>query len=413
MPRYILHHLHFPHFDFHIDNTHNLKMLYGIRVLRELINNLCFFFLPLYLFQLAPNFPLFAGTSFNDFQKGMILVGSHFLLFRLAMLTTVVPVGKLITTKIGFKNAFIISRVLTVCVFLLLQASVHNPILVLFAAFLDGVEGAFFWPLFYSIFGKNSKHRRVGEDLGFLQFLLHFVAMAAPAIGGVVAVFLGFDKLFLFGLVLALLSVVFSVSMYEEKTGGIPSFKELLSWLKESRYRRLSVTYIGRYINDSVLMIWPLYVFLILKGVEKVGYLYSISMFIAMIASFFIGVYIDHHRSRRPFLVSGGILSLIWFLRSQVFDIWSIAFVDVANRLVSSFHWLFYDALMIKRGRGNRVYPFFIYREVVMSAGALLVWLFFISLFLLVNDWRILFATAAVGIAMSLLMNEKPNESGK
>lgn len=413
MPRYILHHLHFPHFNFRIDNSHNLKMLYAIRVLRELINNLCFFFLPLYLFQLAPDFPLFAGTSFTDFQKGMILVGSHFLLFRLAMLVAVVPAGKLITSKIGFKNAFIISRILTVIVFLLLQASVHNPIFVWVAAFVDGIEGAFFWPLFYSIFGNNSKHRRVGEDLGFLQFLLHFVAMAAPAVGGVVAVFLGFDKLFMFGLLLAMVSVVFSVSMYEEKTGGRPSFAELWSWLKEGHYRRLSVTYIGRYMNDSVLMVWPLYVFLILGGVEKVGYLYSISMFIAMIASFFIGFYIDHHKSRKPFFLSGGILGAIWFLRSQVFDIWSIAFVDVANRLVSSFHWLFYDALMIKRGRGNRVYPFFVYREVVMSVGALVVWSFFIGLFLVANDWRVLFVTAAIGIALSLMMSEKAGQSDK
>lgn len=407
MPRYILPHLHFPHFKFQIDNGHNLKMLYGIRVLRELINNLCFFFLPLYLFQLGPQFPWFDGTTLTDFQKGMILVGAHFLLYRLAMLISVMPIGKLVTTKIGFKNSFVISRILTVAVFVLLQASVTWPALALAAAFLDGIEGAFFWPLFYSVFGKNSRQKRVGEDLGFLQFLLHFVAMAAPAIGGVVAVFLGFDKLFLFGVILALVSVIFAVSMYSEKTGSKPSFKELWSWLKESRYRRLSLSYIGRYMNDSVLTVWPLYVFLILGGTEKVGYLYSISMFIAMVISFFIGFYIDHHQSKKPYFFSGGIMSLLWFLRGQVFDIWSIAFVDVANRLFSSFHWLFYDSLLIKRGSGNRIYPFFIYREVVMSLGAIVMWLFFLGLFMVATDWRVLFVVAAVGIALSLLMSEK------
>lgn len=410
MPRYILPHLHFPHFNFRIDNSHNLRMLYGIRILRELINNLCFFFLPLYLFQLGPRFPWFESTGWNDFQKGMVLVGIHFILYRLAMLTLVMPIGKLISTKIGFKNSFIISRILTVVVFLLLQSSVNRPVLALAAAFLDGVEGAFFWPLFYSVFGKNSKSKRIGEDLGFLHFLLHFVAMAAPAIGGVVAVFLGFDKLFLFGVVLAMMSVVFAVSMDMEKAGTKPTYKELWSWLKESRYRRLSLTYIGRYLNDSVLTVWPLYVFLLINGTEKVGFLYSISMFIAMIISFFIGFYIDHHKSKRPFFFSGGILGLIWFLRSRVLDIWSIALVDVANRLVSSFHWLFYDSLLIKRGNGNRVYPFFIYREVVMSVAGILMWTFFISLFMVATDWRALFVVAAVGIAMSLLMNEKSQD---
>jgi MFS family permease len=407
MPRYVLPHLHFPHFKFQFDNSHNLHMLYGIRVLRELTNNLVFLFLPLYLFQTGPKMAIFSQFDLSDFQKGMILVGCHFILYRLSMLIAVIPVGKLIKRVVGFKNAFVISRLLAVVVFLLLSKSTAVYWLVFVAAFLDGIEGSFFWPNFYSIFGNNAKEKRVGEDLGLLQFMLQFVAMAAPAVGGLIAVFLGYDKLFLIGLVLSMLGVAFAVSMDPEKMTVEPKFSEFFSWLKESRFRRLSLTYMGKYMNESILTVWPLYVFLILQGVDKVGFLYSLSLFIAMIMSFFIGFYIDHNKSKKPFMVSGGVLSFLWFVRMQVVDLWGIAFVDVANRLVGSFHWLFYDSILIKRGSGKKVFPFFVYREIMISIGGIIIWSSFITVFMFSDDWKILFLLAALGTSTSLFISEK------
>lgn len=413
MPRHILPDLHFPHFDFRFDNSHNLHMLYGIRVLRELVNNLVFFFLPLFLFQLGPKVELFSRFDLSDFQKGMIMVGVHFILYRIAFLVGVIPIGRLIKRVIGFKNAFVISRLLAVGVFLLLQNGTHLYWLVWVAAFLDGIEGSFFWPTFYSVFGGNAKKRRMGENLGLLQFFLQFVAMAAPALGGLIAVFMGYDKLFLFGVVLSMFGVVFAVSMHPEKIYGEPKYSELFSWLRERRFRRLSVTYIGRYLEQSVLALWPLYVYLLIQGVDKVGFLYSISLFVAMLMSFFIGFYIDHHKSKRPFMVSGGLLSILWFVRMQVVDLWGIAFVDVFNRLVGSFHWLVYDSILVKRGSGSRVYPFFVYREFIISVFGIITWLAFILLFVFLGSWKVLFLIAAIGTLTSLMISEKVKEETK
>jgi MFS family permease len=386
-------------------------MLYGIRVLRELTNNLVFFFLPLFLFQLGPKVEFFSQFNLNDFQKGMIMVGVHFFLYRLAFLIFAIPVGKFIKRVLGFKNAFIVSRLLAVLVFLLLQKGTSVYWLVWLAAFLDGIEGSFFWPNFYSVFGTNAKNKRVGEDLGLLQFMLQFVAMAAPAFGGLIAVFMGYDMLFLFGVILSMFGVIFAVSMHPERMTVEPKFSELWSWLKESRFRRLSATFIGRYLDQSVLALWPLYVFLILQGVEKVGYLYSLSLFLAMIMSFFIGFYVDHNKSKRPFMISGGLMSLLWFMRMQVVDIWAIAFVDVANRLLGSFHWLFYDSIMIKRASGKRVFAFFVYREVITSIGGLITWIAFIALFIFSGNWKVLFLVAAIGTLTSLFISEKAKEA--
>jgi MFS family permease len=381
MPRHILPHLHFPHFNFKFDNSHNLRMLYGIRVLRELTNNLVFFFLPLFLFQTGPKLAFLSQFDLSDFQKGMILIGIYYALYRLVMGLAVLPIGKIIVRVIGFKNAFVVSRLLAVLVFLLLRESTVIYPLVFLSAMTDGIEGSFFWPNFYGIFGNNAKKKRVGEDLGLLQFLLQFVAMAAPAVGGLITVFLGFEMLFLVGVVLSLLGVIFAVSMHPEKMRVEPTFSEFFSWLKESRFRRLALSYVGTYTQQSVLALWPLYVFLIVQGVDKVGYLYSFSLFISMMLSFFIGFYVDHSKSKKPFIISGGLLSALWIARMQVVDIWGIAFVDITNRLLGSFHWLFYDSIMIKRGSGKSVFPFFVYREMVISMGGILAWLSFSVIF--------------------------------
>lgn len=407
MPRYISHHLYSTNFKFKFDSSHNLQMLYGIRVLREVTNNLIFFFIPLFLFQIGPKIAFLSKFNLNDFQKGMITVGMYFIVYRIAFLLFSIPVGKLIVRVIGFKNAFIASRLLAVIVFFLFREGTVTYWLIFLATFIDGIEGSFFWPNFYSVFGSNAKDRRVGEDLGLLQFLLQFVTMAAPALGGLVVVFLGYDKLFLIGVVLSMMGAIFAVSMSPEKMTVEPKFKELFSWLKESRFRRLSVSYIGRYLDNSVLALWPLYVFLILEGADKVGYLYSFSLFIAMILSFFIGFYVDHNKSKRPFMISGGLLSLLWFVRMQVIDIWGIAFVDISNRLLGSFHWLFYDSILIKRGSGKRVFPFFVYREFMISIGAILIWLIFIGIFVFIGNWKTLFLLAAFGTMTSLFISEK------
>lgn len=411
MPRHILPYLHFPHFDFEFDNSHNLHTLYGIRVLREIVNNLVFFFLPLFLFQLGPQVPLFDQLDLSDFQKGMIMVGIHFVIYRFALLIGLVPIGRLIKRVVGFRNAFVISRLLAVTVFLLLQNGTNIYWLVWIAAFLDGIEGSFFWPTFYSVFGGNAKNKRMGENLGLLQFMIQFVAMATPALGGLVASIMGYDKLFLFGVVISMIGVVFAISMHPEKIKGEPKYSELFSWLKEKRFRRLSVTYMGRYLDQSVLALWPLYVFLLIQGVDKVGYLYSASLFIAMIMSFFIGFYIDHNKSKRPFMISGGLLSVLWIVRMRVVDIWGIAFVDVFNRLLGSFHWLFYDSILVKRGRGSKVYPFFVYIEFIVSFGGIITWLSFIIFFIFSASWKLFFLIAAVGTMTSLMISEKVKEN--
>ena len=201
--------------------------------------------------------------------------------------------------------------------------------------------------------------------------------------------------------------MILTLFMDIKGTRDVVSFKEFRGWLREKQFKKLTLSIAGRYINDAALFVWPLYVFIFLGSVDKVGYLYTISLFIAMMFTFFISVYIDHTKSRKPFFLSGGILSVLWLLRTQFLSILSIALIDVVERLTSNFHWLFFDMLLMKRGKGSNALSYFVYREIVLNVTAIAFWVIFAGFFMLNWGWNSLFLFAAVGVILSLLMKDR------
>jgi len=240
-----------------------------------------------------------------------------------------------------------------------------------------------------------------------LRFLLQLVAVISPAVAGLISLRLGFEVLFLVGLV-GTLGGLIVVMMMDLKTDSVlPRWQEFLSWLKEKRYQRLVVSFAGRYISDTVIYLWPLYVFFLLKETSKVGYLYTLSLFLAMMVTMFTSFVIDKLKDRKAFDISGGLLSLTWLARTQVASVVGIALVDTVNQLISNFHWLYYDMILFKRGKGRKAHAYFVYYEVIMAVVGIIFWLIFMGIFLVMDQWHGLFVLGAIGVLMSLLIRDK------
>jgi MFS transporter, DHA1 family, staphyloferrin B biosynthesis exporter len=389
MPRLQDHHLHLPYF--HADMNRTMKILYAMRFLRDVVNKLTVIFIPIYIFE----------------QLGLVGVCLFFGICRAVSLIASIPVARL-GTKIGHNLILVISHFVTALFLILLWASQHHPLLVFVAACFEGLSIAFFWPSYYTLLSRAAHTKRMGEDLGLLQFLLKLASLVSPAVGGSIAVVLGFDNLFLTGLVFVIASAIVVLMMKAEPEADVVSFRELFSWLKERAYESLAISYVGRYINDAVFALWPVYVFLLLGAVDSVGYLYTLSLFIAMIFSFATGIYTDRNRTKKPYFISGTILSVLWLLRSQVWSFWHVAFIDTVDKLTSNFHWLFYDVLFFKRSQGGQAYSYFVYREVIISIVAVVFWVAVAGLFAtFARGWTGLFILAAMGVLVSLLVKDK------
>lgn len=397
------HHLQLPFLQ--IDSGKNIRLLYAIRVTRDLVNKVVLFFFPIYLFQLGGVSPELSGLALSSFQKGMLVIAGYYFLAQVAVLCTAIPLGKLLP-KVTHERSFILSYLLRAVVFSLLLFQQEYLWMLAVAAVLDGIQSNLFWNSYHTILSRVTQKNHMGHDLGALQFLLQLVAVISPALAGVVAQQMGIEVLFLGALTLSLLAAIFSLLLDLKPEKDAVSFGEFFSWLKERSFRMLSVSFAGRYINDAAIFIWPLYVFFLFGAIERVGYLYSLSLFLSLVVTFFIGSYIDGHKKKQSLFKSGGVLSFLWVVRTQVWGVWGVALVDLFDRLVANVHWLYFDTAFIRRGKGSQALSYFIYREVIVSLVGVLFWLFFAVVFVFSGSWNMLFILAAVGVLLSSVINE-------
>lgn len=391
-------------FSFTFQKTKNLKYLYAIRLVRDLTNQLLVFFLPLYFFSVR--LPFMNQFGISTLQEGIFTVSLTYIVTYVTCFFLAIPTSKILT-KHGIRYGFLLGHLLYCLYVICLYFSSQNPYLILTASVINGLQINFFWNTYHYSLSRHSSESKIGSNLGVISFLLNALSMIAPALGGIIIVTLGYQTLFLLALFVILFGVIFSLLLDNIRVRDSLSFREFFTWFREPAFRRLALSFTGRYLNDASINLWTLYMFLLLGSYDGVGYFYSLSLFLALIISYFAGSFIDRNQGRKPFIISGWFLSLFWILRGFLVNIWTITVVNSLDKLTASYHWLFFDRSWILRGKGREALSYFVYREMIYAAVAVIFWLLVMVLFyFFISAWRGLFVAAAVGVLLTLLIKE-------
>lgn len=408
MPRFRSYHLHLPRFL--LDSSKQMSLLYLIRILRDLVNKIALFFIPIFLYQAGVAQTTFLNdaqnwVSLSEFQWGMVFLVSYFILFRSVVLAVVFPIAHLIKHK-GLGRVMLYGLLAYIVLFALLIGATQYIWFILLAAVVDGIQTALFWTPYHVILARSITRKEMGKGLGLVQFFVQLAAAVAPAIAGASIFLFGYSFVYLLSAGIILVTIVAAFYLENTQNKEQLSLEKMKKWLQRPQFRKQVVSFAGKYINDASIVVWPLYVFLLLGAIDRVGYIYSISLFISMILSLFIGSYIDHHKEKKLFFVSGSLLSVLWLARTAITSIWGVVFVDTAERLSSNFHWLFYDAKLILGGKGSQALTYFTFREMLLSFAAIIFWSLFLLIFLFFGSWKTLFIVAAIGVLLSLLVTD-------
>lgn len=399
------HHFFFPRLS--VDNSKNMRLLFGIRLLREIATKFSLFFLPVFLFQLGYQTHFLSQWGLTDFQSGVMSLALYSIVARFTAFVLTLPIGDFIRRH-GYAASLMLSHLLYAVMLVSLRFSISDIRWLLLAAVADGVTGILMWGSFNTLFTKGAHKARMGKDLGLAQALLNFIWMVAPALSGLVIFLSGYEFLFTAGLILVGLAIVLAAFLDIPHERDDISFKELMFWVKDRRFVKLSVSIVGKTLYDLAIFVWPLYVFLLLGNTERVGVLYGLSFLLSIAASLFIGQKLDEQERRRPFAISGGLLSVLWIIRSQVLDFWSLTLVDAFDKITGNFHWLFFDRVLLNRGKGREAFSYFMYREIIISLTVIVFWSLFALMFIIWSiEWRGLFVMASVGVLLSLLVSKK------
>lgn len=381
-----------------------MRLLFLGHLLRGAAQQSVGLFLPVFLFLLGKNATFFREIPFvsqaSDVTQGVITVALFYISYRICVFVLAIPIAR-IMRSMGLMKSMMLGNMFMLLSYLSLSFSTQQPTLLLFVPILFAIETLLYWVAYYTQFSIRSDFRSLGQEVGALAFMERIVRAALPMAGGVVIGLFGFQTLHLIGALLLLSASLFLLPIKEILVSTDVHFRDFLAWMRKKFSKEIMLSMLGRYMDDGAITLWSVYTLIFLGSAERVGYLYSVILFLSLAIAYFMGWYLGKHRGLKAMYISGSLLSLVWVLRGFVQTLWHIITVDLMDRMAVTVFQPVYDTLLFRISRGKHVFQFYLFREMILSLFGCIFWIL-ISLFFLTSiQWTGVFILGSLGILLS------------
>lgn len=275
-----------------------LRHLYQFSTIFSFAISLILIFEPIFLYQ--QGFPLWAIG---------VYYGAHYLLYAL-----VLPFGGKVAARFGLEKSIAISLPLVVLYFISLAAMPNHRWLVMVAIICLTLHKIFYWPAFHAMMAQFGDGRNRGTELSWMSFIQYGVGILGPLLGGAIAAFFGFPALFIIVSLIILASAIPLLRRPDEYHIASFVYRDPWNIIASPRYRNITVGMLGWGENLIDMVYWPLFLFLVLGGTEKLGIYFSIALAVMTGVGFLIGDVTEKYPRRRivraylPFMVLGYLL---------------------------------------------------------------------------------------------------------
>lgn len=346
----------------------DVNTIYLVHSIRGFVFSLFGIFIPIYLLTL--------GFSLQ-------FVFLYFIIRQIAILLTNFIVGS-IANKLGLKHTMLISLPLALIYLLLLPVldSFTNLYFFFFLAIISGAQAALYWVPIHSLFARFTKTGERSSQVGRFLSFQHIAGMLAPLIGGVITLVFSFEVLFLIAIVLLLIPIGLLFYTPDIKPHVKFNFKKGLKLIsKHKRHYYLTCSEIVGGTTESV--IWPLFVFLVLKDSFSIGVIGTLLGVGTVIFSFFIGHKANKMNRAKLVKIAALMLSIVWigkFFAESTIVIYVLSVVSGFFVIMFSVPHLAETYELAKKER--HIDEFIIFRELPITFGKitlLLVSMLFLS----------------------------------
>lgn len=362
-------------------------------------------FIPLFLFTLSKQSVLFTFfPNLSYIQKGILYVCIYYLLWRVLEALILFPLSHL-TKRLGLTKSMIFGNVFRILDFLALLLSIQNELFIIVSIVFRAIEMGLYWPSYYTQFALRADLRSLGRNVGSMYFLEKLIRVLLPMLGGTVIALFGFSANYIMAIFAMVFSIFFLFATTEVTCSYAVSLKDFLAWIKNKNFKKYTLAFLGWYIDTGAFILWTIYAFIFFGSIERVGYVFSIVLFISLVLSYFMGWYLGKYKGKRLLVLSGGILCGVWVMRMFIQSIWHFIMVDIVDRLAVSIYQPIFDTFFLRESRKKSVYHFHVYREIILSCSACLFWSIAMLIFILPLQWTGLFIFGGFGVLLSLYMS--------
>ncbi|MEK7546156.1 MAG: MFS transporter [Patescibacteria group bacterium] len=225
------------------------------------------------------------------------------------------PFGARYVGRLGFQHAMLFSSPFLIVYFLALYAIPRHPAFIGLAVVAFAVQKILYWPAFHAEMARFGRDGERGREVSNMASLASFATILGPTFGGVLIGLYGFPVAFIAASLLILASNIPLISIPEERSKDgfayLPALKRVFS--KERRADLAAMSGFGE--EFVVQAIWPIFLFVTLKGFAATGVVVSVSILLTTLTMLFIGRITDL-QSRHAVMRTGAIFtSFSWALR--------------------------------------------------------------------------------------------------
>jgi len=273
-----------------------------------------------------------------------------------------------IIPRFGVKHTILLSMPFLIIFYLCLGSLPTKPFLFYLLPLIITIYSSLFNSSFHINFVDHADRKEMGRELSWLYIVLTLMHLISPLIGGILIYNFGFNLTYVIGAGLVLISTM--PLFFTKDTKNYKKFtnKELFTFIKSKETKNLKLSYLGYAIESEVQrIIWPIFIFLMLKNIEQVGLITSLTMIMPVVVFYFIGKLSDQHKKTKLIKIGAILYSIGWILRSFVNSALSFFIIDTYKN--SSYSLLFtpWSTKTYNLAKGKQNFMFIVAREIIFN----------------------------------------------
>lgn len=316
-------------------------------------------FVPIYLYELG--FQIYTIVFF------------HFLLFLSFVLFSFI--GAKIVGKIGFKHAMLLSTPFVILYYLGLPFLPKYPSLLFILPVIFSIRAVLYNFGYHLHFLKNRSRKNEGKELSLIHALVLLVSVIAPLLGGLLAEYHFAYLYFLVALIFLLANIpLFFTKDANEKIHF--TIKDAVTAILAKSERGSLMSFSGYAIESAIDgILWPIYIVLIIGGIEKTGFIVTLSLLLSVLAFYIIGKWTDTYDKFKLLRIGNLFYFFAWVGRIFTSTPLGIFFVDSYKNVTSKVLHIPWGAACYDLAEKDKNGGFFFFyrREVVFNLARILV----------------------------------------
>ncbi|TAK05318.1 hypothetical protein EPO33_05130 [Patescibacteria group bacterium] len=254
--------------------------------------------------------PIYLWSAGFSLQRIILFYGAIY-----AVYFAILPLGGKFVRARGYEHGIMYSTPFLILYYLSLFAIPYSPVFIGTAVVSYALQKMFYWPGYHADFARFGIAQQTGRELSVLVMLASIAAIAGPAVGGLVLVTLGYPALFVLVSLLILLSNVPLLLTPEVFTPRVFSYEDAWKRLWKPENRRKLVSYMGFGEEFIVMIIWPLFMYTVVKEYFNLGAIVSVATLATLLVALAVGRLADTAGRKRVLRLGVVYTMLSWLIR--------------------------------------------------------------------------------------------------